>query len=93
MDWSWGWGDNPLLEALESAAERGVRLRLILNGAYLDEDIQSVVDRFNEEWNFTLGYDTSAIVMGSDEHVTKLHNKGVIIDGCLLYTSPSPRDS
>ena len=56
-------------------------MRLILNGAYLDEDIQSVVDRFNEEWNFTLGYDTSAIVMSSDEHVTKLHNKGVIIDG------------
>ncbi|MGB1233984.1 MAG: phospholipase D-like domain-containing protein, partial [Poseidonia sp.] len=55
MDWSWGWGDNPLLEALESAAERGVRLRLILNGAYLDEDIQSVVDRFNEEWNFSKG--------------------------------------
>ena len=81
MDWSWGWGDNPLLEALESAAERGVRLRLILNGAYLDEDIQSVVDRFNEEWNFTKGYDTSAIVMSSDDQVTKLHNKGVIIDG------------
>ena len=81
MDWSWGWGDNPLLQALESAAQRGVRLRLILNGAYLDEDIQSVVDRFNEEWNFTLGYDTSAIVMSSDDYVTKLHNKGVIIDG------------
>ncbi|MGB0951264.1 MAG: phospholipase D-like domain-containing protein, partial [Poseidonia sp.] len=81
MDWSWGWGDNPLLEALESAAERGVRLRLILNGAYLDEDIQSVVDRFNEEWNFSKGYDTAAIVMSSDDQVTKLHNKGVIIDG------------
>ena len=56
-------------------------MRLILNGAYLDEDIQSVVDRFNEEWNFTKGYDTSAIVMSSDDQVTKLHNKGVIIDG------------
>jgi len=81
MDWSWGWGDNPILEALENAAQRDVRLRLILNGAYLDEDIQSVVDRFNEEWNFTLGYDTSAIVMSSDDRVTKLHNKGVIVDG------------
>lgn len=81
MDWSWGWGDNPIVEALENAAQRNVRLRLILNGAYLDEDIQSVVDRFNEEWNFTMGYDTSAVVMSSDEEVTKLHNKGIIIDG------------
>ena len=81
MDWSWGWGENPIVEALENAAQRNVRLRLILNGAYLDEDIQSVVDRFNEEWNHTLGYDTTAIVMSSDEVVTKLHNKGIIVDG------------
>ena len=81
MDWSWGWGENPIVEALESAAQRNVRLRLILNGAYLDEDIQSAVDRFNEEWNHTLGYDTAAIVMSSDDVVTKLHNKGIIVDG------------
>ena len=80
-DWSWGWGDNPILEALEDAAARDVRLRLMLNGAYLDEDIQSAVDLFNEEWNFTKGYDTSAIVMSSDDTVTKLHNKGIIVDG------------
>ena len=81
MDWSWGWGENPIFEALEDAAQRGVRLRLILNGAYLDEDIQSAVDRFNEEWNFTMGYDVSSIVMSGNEQVTKLHNKGVIVDG------------
>jgi len=81
MDWSWGWGDNPIVEALENAAQRNVRLRLILNGAYLDEDIQSAVDRFNEEWNFTMGYDTSAVVMSSNDSVTKLHNKGIIVDG------------
>tara|TARA_B100000900_G_C20598936_1_gene724675 strand:+ start:159 stop:5024 length:4866 start_codon:yes stop_codon:yes gene_type:complete len=80
-DWSWGWGENPILEALEDAAARGVRLRMILNGAFLDEDIQSAVDRFNEEWNFTMGYDTASIVMSSDDKVTKLHNKGVIVDG------------
>ena len=38
MDWSWGWGDNPIVEALENAAQRDARLRLILNGAYLDEE-------------------------------------------------------
>ena len=28
-----------------------------------------------------MGYDTSAIVMSSDDDVTKLHNKGIIVDG------------
>ena len=68
-DWSWGWGDNPMLEALEDAAQRGVRLQLIINGAFLDEDIQSAVDLFNEQWNYTQGYDTSAVVMSADEEV------------------------
>lgn len=81
LDWSYGWGDNPIVAALESAAERGVRLRLVINGAYLDEDIQRAVDTFNEEWNFTEGHDTAAVVMSPNDEVTKLHNKGVIIDG------------
>ena len=87
MDWSYGWGENPIVSALEDAAERGIRLRLILNGAYLDEDIQSVVDKMNEDWNFTLGYDTAAIVMSSDDMVSKLHNKGAIIDGESVLVS------
>ena len=41
-----------------------------------------MVDRMNEDWNFTEGYDTAAIVMSADEtSVTKLHNKGAIVDG------------
>ncbi len=88
LDWSYGWGENPIVRALEDAAQRGLRLRLILNGAYLDEDIQKAVDRFNEDWNFTQGYDTAAIVMSSDANsVTKLHNKGVIIDGHSVLIS------
>ena len=80
MDWSYGWGENPIITALEDAAARGVRLRLIINGAYLDDGIQSAVDTFNEQWNHTEGYDTAAIVMASDDAVTKLHNKGIIVD-------------
>jgi len=80
VEWSWGWGDNPIVTALENAAQNDVRIRLILNGAYLDKDIQEVVDTFNEEWNTTLGYDISAVVMSEDDEVSKLHNKGVIID-------------
>jgi len=80
VDWSWGWGDNPIVTALENAAQNGIRIRLILNGAYLDKDIQEVIDTFNEEWNTTLGYDINAIVMSEDDEVSKLHNKGVIVD-------------
>ena len=41
---------------------------MILNGAYLDEDIQSR-GPIQQEWNFTMGYDTSAIVMSIDDDV------------------------
>ena len=83
LDWSYGWGENPIIEALQSAALRGVQIRLILNGAFLDEDIQSTVDLFNEEWNASLGYDTSAIIMATNDTISKLHNKGAIKDGVL----------
>mgnify|MGYP001594067055 FL=1 len=80
LDWSYGWGENPVTSALRSAAERGVSLRLILNGAYLDEDIQNAVDTFNEQWNGSDGLDVSAIIMSNDASISKLHNKGAIID-------------
>ena len=80
MDWSWGWGDNPIFTALRQSAEDGVSVRLIINGAYLDQDVQDVVDTFNEVWNSSDGLDVAAIVMGEDDDVSKLHNKGLIID-------------
>ena len=88
MDWTYGWGDNPIVASLEQAAVRGVRIEIIINGAYLDEDIQSMVDTINEDWNFSKGYDVAAIIMSSDmSSVTKLHNKGAIIDGELTLIS------
>ena len=80
-DWTWGWGDNPLLESMLDAAARGVRLRVALNGAYLDDDVQAVVDLLNEDWNATMGYDVQAVLMSPGDAVTKLHNKGAIVDG------------
>ena len=59
----------------------GVSIRLIINGAYLDEDIQDVVDRINNDWNITNGWDASAVIMSEDDDVMKLHNKGAIVDG------------
>ena len=94
IDWYWGWSTNPVLQSLEEAAQRGVEIKLIVNGAFLDEDIQDIVDRFNEDWNATMGYDVSAVIMSSDESVEKLHNKGAIIDGeSVLISSINWGDS
>ena len=87
MDWSWGWGENPIFTALRQSAEDGVAVRLIINGAYLDQDVQDVVDTFNEVWNSSDGLDVAAIVMGEDDDVSKLHNKGLIIDQKTVLVS------
>ena len=72
---------------MHDAAERGVRLRVALNGAYLDDDMQDVVDLLNEEWNATQGHDVAAVIMSTGDNVNKLHNKGAIIDGTSVLVS------
>ena len=78
MDWYWGWQENPLLDSLEDAAARGVSIRLAINQHYVNENpgIREAVNELND-WNG----DVEAILMSENETVTKLHNKGVIIDG------------
>lgn len=87
MDWYWGWGVSPLWQSLENAAQRGVKIRLIINGYYWDDEIQDAVNTFNHEWNETNGWDASAIIMSASDEITKLHNKGVIVDGELTLFS------
>ena len=94
LNWKWGWGENPVVSALEQAAMEGVSIRLIINGAYLDEDIQDVVNRINNDWNITNGWDASAVIMSEDDDVMKLHNKGAIVDGeSVLISSINWGDS
>ena len=50
----------------------------------LDQDI---VDLLNEQWNGTEGLDASAIVMSEDDDVSKLHNKGIIVDESSVLVS------
>ena len=81
VDWYWGWGQqSPVISSMYEAAKRGVSVRVIINGAYLDDDDQDIVDLLNEVWNGTEGLDTSAIIMSEDDDVSKLHNKGIIVD-------------
>ena len=83
LDWYWGFGENPIIEAIHSAALRGVKVRLLLNGFYVDQDdeIRDAVQMFNTDWNATQGLDTTARIMASSDTIVKLHNKGAIIDG------------
>jgi hypothetical protein len=84
MDWHWGFGDeNPLVHAIERALQRGVAVRLLINGYYVSysSDIREIVNHFNNQWNRTDGYDATAILMSPAERIVKLHNKGAIVDG------------
>ncbi|MEC9477990.1 MAG: phospholipase D-like domain-containing protein, partial [Candidatus Thermoplasmatota archaeon] len=83
LDWYWGFGDNPIIEATYQAAQRGVQVRLMLNGYYADSDdeIRDAVHLFNTDWNATQGLDVTARIMAYSDSIIKLHNKGAIIDG------------
>ena len=83
LSWHWGYGDNPLIAAVERAAERGVQVRLLINGYYVDEDggIQETVNHFNHRLNMTDGLDVEARIMSASENITKLHDKSLIVDG------------
>ena len=83
--WHWGYGDtSPMLDAMTRAArDRGVAVRLSINGYYVDEsdDIREIVGHLNHDLNMTEGLDVEARIMAPGDGITKLHNKGVIVDG------------
>ena len=83
LDWYWGFGENPIIAALHDAAQRGVSIRLMLNGFYAewDEEIRDAIHMFNTDWNATEGLDATARLMAYSDTIVKLHNKGAIIDG------------
>ena len=83
LDWYWGFGDNPIIAALHQAAQRGVSIRLMLNGFYAewDDEIRDAINMFNTDWNATEGLDVTARLMAYSDSIVKLHNKGAIIDG------------
>jgi len=94
MDWTWGYGENPIIDAIERAArDRDVQVRLLLNGFAFDgvsisPKIRETVDYFNHVLNMTENLDVEARLMSTSENITKLHDKGVIVDGSIvLYSS------
>ena len=81
LGWHWGYGDNPLIAAVERAAERGVTIRLLINGYYMDDGIQETVNHFNHRLNMTDGWDVEARIMAPSDEITKLHDKSMIVNG------------
>ena len=82
VDWYWGEGDNsPLLGAIKRAAERGVDVRILLNAFYADDETWGLVDLVNADWNDDEGLNATARLMSTSDRITKLHNKGMIVDG------------
>ena len=79
-DWEDEWGENPMIEAIEQVAKKGVRVRLLHNGYYMNANVVAMIQKFNIEWNQTLGYDTSAVLMNVNASTMKLHDKTLLID-------------
>jgi len=81
LGWHWGYGDNPLIEAIERAANRSVSVRLLINGYYMDDGIRETVNHFNHRLNMTDGLPVEARIMAPSDEITKLHDKSMIVDG------------
>jgi phosphatidylserine/phosphatidylglycerophosphate/cardiolipin synthase-like enzyme len=73
--------DQPFVRALVRAARRGVRVRLLLNGAwYAREDNQVVVEALNER-AAREGLDLKAKLADPRGRYGKVHAKGFVVDG------------
>ncbi len=87
MDWYWGWGENPVLAALEAKAAAGVKIHMIIDDTYSNEETNEAIDMFNHQWNHSNGWDTAAVIMSTDSEISSLHNKGMIVDDEIVLIS------
>ncbi len=87
LDWYWGWGENPVLEALEQKAGEGVKIHMIIDDSYSNDETREAVDLFNNEWNRSNGWDTAAVIISTSDEIYSLHNKGMIVDGDSVLIS------
>ncbi|QCJ47879.1 phospholipase D-like domain-containing protein [Haloprofundus sp. MHR1] len=72
---------QPFVRATTQAAERGVRVRLLLSGAwYVEEENRVVADRLNE-WADSSDAPLSVRLADPRGRYGKVHAKGVVVDG------------
>jgi len=79
-------GENTWLAGVLDAADRGAEVRVMLDGMYYNTED----DADNDELVATLnryGNPVSAKLLSPSAYLTKLHNKGVIVDGGYVLIS------
>ena len=79
-------GENIWLAAVLDAADRGASVRVMLDGMYYN----TADDADNDELAAALnryGGDVAARLLLTGAHLTKLHNKGMIVDGDQVLIS------
>ena len=82
IDWEVG-QHSPLIQALEAAAARGVRIRLLLDAAFLafdGQDIWAAADLLHA-WRAEHAANVTVRLFHERPGVTKLHAKAAIFDG------------
>ena len=90
---AWASGPNPYLEAAIGAARHGVRVRILLDGTWYNVEGDDPVD--NDDTVAYLngiarreGLPLEAKVADANSHgLTKIHNKGVLVDGRIAFVS------
>jgi phosphatidylserine/phosphatidylglycerophosphate/cardiolipin synthase-like enzyme len=87
------WLEGPsLLASLIGAAERGVKVRLLLDSSWDREDNQAVADKLNA-LAAAEGYDLKAQVISPYHGLAVMHNKGLVIDDLAIISSINWGDS
>ncbi len=87
------WLEMPsLLTSLIEAAERGVKVRLLLDSSWDRDENQAVADELNA-LAASEGYDLEAKVISPYHGLSVMHNKGIVVDDTAVISSMNWGDS
>lgn len=82
-----GGEENEWLDAVIDAAQRGVNVRVILDGMYYNTQDDADNDELVARLNRMNLQNLRARLMNPDKNIIKLHNKGLISDGRYVLVS------
>jgi cardiolipin synthase len=83
---------SSLLTSLIEAAERGVKVRLLFDSSWDQDENQAVADELNDIAK-AKGYDLEAKVISAYHGLSVMHNKGLVVDDTAVISSINWGDS